>query len=53
MIMQRSSGLGSVGGGQVLAAVGILFGLVVAAPLIGIIMVPFVAASEFARAARR
>jgi hypothetical protein len=35
-----------------LAAVGILFGLAVTTPIIGIIMVPFVAASTFARAAR-
>jgi hypothetical protein len=42
-----------LGGGQVLAAVGILFGLALTAPILGILMVPFVAASEFARAARR
>jgi hypothetical protein len=52
MITQRSSVSGSVGGGQVLAAVGILFGLAVTAPLIGIILTPFAAASSFARAMR-
>ena len=53
MITQRSSGSGSLGGGPVLAAVGILFGLAVTTPLIGILMVPFAAASSFARAVRR
>jgi hypothetical protein len=42
----------SVGGGQVLAAVGILVGLAVTTPLIGILMVPIAAASSIAKAAR-
>jgi uncharacterized protein YqgC (DUF456 family) len=53
MNAQRSSGSESVGGGQMLAAVGILIGLAVTTPLIGILMVPFAAASSFARAVRR
>ncbi|HEX9242572.1 MAG TPA: hypothetical protein VF875_09055 [Anaeromyxobacter sp.] len=52
MITQRSSGSGSVGGGQILAALGILFGLAITAPLLGILMVPIAAASSIARAAR-
>jgi hypothetical protein len=51
MFVNESSGRWS-GGGQVLAAVGILFGLAVAAPLLGLLMVPFAAASSIARAAR-
>ncbi len=45
-------GAGAVGGGQVLAAVGILFGLALTAPLVGLLMVPVAAFQGIARAAR-
>jgi uncharacterized protein YqgC (DUF456 family) len=50
MIQQEENGV--VAGGQVLAAVGILVGLALTAPLLGLLMVPFAAANSIARAAR-
>ncbi len=50
--MHESNGMvqGPVGHGQVLAAIGILVGLGVFAPLLGLLMLPGVALSGFARA---
>jgi hypothetical protein len=51
--MIRQEETSEIGGGQMLAAVGILVGLAVAAPLLGILAIPFAAADTIARVARR
>ena len=47
--MRAMAELETVGGGTVLRAVGLLFGLAIAAPLIGIVMIPVAAVSSIAR----